>query len=474
MAAVGSRVEISMHRAIVAAILSLLLLVPAAAAAASAPAPAGPGAGEQGRLLERHAQTIERLRHSIEAVLGPLPAVAATPFFGLAALSGVAMAADTDLVRRSHHPVVRAFADNDLVREARRYASWPVLLVFLALALITYVANSGKVRGVAGKGLRLIEDAAVFLLYSALATGALAAAAPTASSTAARAAAAAALATAHPGVLTLGVAEVSWQVLTACGLALGLAAMMITRYALDFLIWLVPVPFVDFCFETLKKLLALGFIALYVFAPGAAAVLALLLAAGALLASGWALRIVGFAFHIVLRPWIARLDPAFAPRLVEPRRRGRRGLQRALQGGAAAGGAAAPRLAAHAVALAAPGLRKRQGGTLVRDEGGLCFTTRSWSGRRRRRPLSAPGQNRELVRRLLWTELRVTGPVSPGAGPADAARAQRAERFAISRAFDFGLLCELLDARDARDAGDGRDAAPFPFREPRKAPSAPA
>jgi hypothetical protein len=483
MTAMGSRVEISMHRAIVATILSLLLIAPVAAAAApvsaAAPAPAGSGSAEQGRLLERHAQTIERLRHSIEAVLGPLPAVAATPFFGLAALSGVAMAADTDLVRRSHNPMVRAFADNDLVREARRYASWPVLLVFLALALITYVANSGKVRGLAGKGLRLIEDAAVFLLYSALAAGALAAAAPAASSTAARAAAASALATAHPGVLTLGVAEVSWQVLTACGLAIGLAAMMITRYALDFLIWLVPVPFVDFCFETLKKLLAVGFIALYVFAPGAAAVLALLLAAGALLASGWALRIVGFAVHIVLRPWIARLDPAFAPRLVEPRRLGRRGVQRALEEGAAPGaaspgGAAAPRLAAHAVALAAPGLRKRQGGTLVRDEGGLYFTTRSWSGRRRRRPLSAPGQNRELVRRLLWTELRVTDPVSPGAGPGDAARAPRSERFAISRAFDFGLLCELLAARDARDAGDARNAAPFPLSEPRKAPSAPA
>jgi hypothetical protein len=437
-----------MLRAIIATV-ALLLVVPGGAGAArgaggapdpgaSSPAATAPPPGSTGgegreMLLTRHAQTIERLRHSLEAVLGPLPAVATTPFFGLAALSAVAMAADTDLMRRSSNPVVRAVSDNDLVREAGRYAGWPVLVTLLALALITYFANSGKIRGVAGKGLRLIEDVSSFLLYSALATGALATAGPAAppAATALRA---------------MGLVDFSWDVLTACGLAIGLAAMMISRYALDFVIWLVPVPFIDFCFETLKKLLALGFIALYVFAPGAAAVLALLLAGSALLASGWALRMLGFAYHIVLRPWMAKLDPAFAPRLVEPRLLGRR---------AAAG--SGPQLAAYAVALAAPGLRKRQGGTLVREGDGIWFVSRSWLGRRRRRPLAGLSRDRELVRTLLWTELRVTPSAEPGpehGGPGSRpVRAGRAERFAISRALDFSQLSQLLDARDGGRAG---------------------
>jgi hypothetical protein len=489
------------------------------AASSAAPAAGLPPADEQNRLLGRHAFAVERLRHSIEAVLGPLPAVAATPFFGLAALTAVAMAADTDLVRQSRHPVVRVFADNDLVREAHRYASWPVLLGFLALALITYLANSGKVRGIVGKGLRLIEDASVLMLYSALAGGVLAAAAP-AGSAAPAAHAAAVAAAAHPAVLAMGFAQASWEVLTACGLAIGLAAMMISRYALDFLIWLVPVPFIDFCFETLKKLLAIGFILLYVFAPGVAAVLALLLAVGALFASRWALRLLGFAFHIVLRPWIARLDPAFAPRLVEPRLAGSRrpgsrpaGSRRAgsRQAGHPAGeqrlpaegdsettAAPPPQLATWAVALAAPGLSKRQGGTLVRDADGIAFVSRSRFGRRRRRPLSGPGRSRELVRTLLWTELRVTsaGPSgassssfadgsssAPGAsgaatapgrsGPPGAASPPgapgpaggRVERFAISRTHDLARLAELLDARLYGEPAAGGLRPPWTSKE---------
>jgi len=324
-------------------------------------------------------------------------------------------------------------------------------------------------------------------------------------------------------VLAMGFAQASWEVLTTCGLAIGLAAMMISRYALDFLIWLVPVPFIDFCFETLKKLLAVGFILLYVFAPGAAAVLALLLAAGALFASRWALRLLGFAFHIVLRPWIARLDPAFAPRLVEPRLAGSRrpGLgqpgsgrpgsrpagrpageqRRPAAGDPESGAAPPPELATWAVALAVPGLPKRQGGTLVRDTDGIAFVSRSRFGRRRRRSLSGPDRSRELVRSLLWTELRVTpaGPSgasgssgahnsssaasapsasgasnAPGRSRATGASSPpgapgptggRVERFAISRTHDVARLAELLDARCYGEPAAGGLRPPWTSKE---------
>jgi hypothetical protein len=469
----------------------------ATAAATPAHSPAGDAAaGAQQDLLDRHARRIDDLRRTAEMLLGPLPAVAATPFFGLAALSAAGLAARSETVQAARHPWVRAFRDNALIRESQRYASWPLLLTFLALALITFLANSGKVRGVAGKLLRVIEDSSSTLIYFALSVGALklAAAAPAATAAAGASGAGAATATArtlaavHMGAVHMGFVDGSIATLIALGLSIGLAAMMVTRYACDVLIWLIPVPFIDFGFEALKKLLTVGFLCLYLFAPGAAAALAFVLLLPALAIAPWALRVLGFAFHVLLRPGLAWLLPALRPQILDPHLVAHYGTDPVARRAAADLLAAPPAqrapasqtqiagvvLAADAIALQVARLPRRTHGCLLRTPQGVYFVTVSPFGRRRAWPLlpaasaaaaagaaaaatesptaaaagagpAAAGGSLSLASALLWTELRAVAPDGTVLG-----------RVALPRSLDRARLAALLGA-----AGD-----PQPPRQP--------
>ncbi len=454
-----------------------------AVAATPAGAPAGDtAAGAQQDLLDRHARRIDDLRRTAEMLLGPLPAVAATPFFGLAALSAAGLAARSETVQAARHPWVRAFRDNALIRESQRYASWPLLLTFLALALITFLANSGKVRGVAGKLLRVIEDSSSTLIYFALSVGALkvAAAAPAATAAAGASGAEAPTATAgtlaavHTAAVHMGFVDGSIATLIALGLSIGLAAMMVTRYACDVLIWLIPVPFIDFGFEAVKKLLTVGFLCLYLFAPGAAAVLAFLLLLPALAIAPWALRVLSFAFHVLLRPGLAWLLPALRPQILDPHLVAHYGTDPAARR-AAADLLAAPLaqrapasqtqiagvvVAADAIALQVARLPRRTHGCLLRTPQGISFVTVSPFGRRRAWPLlaapaaaaagvatgspaaaatgagpGAAGGSLSLSSALLWTELRAAAPDGTVLG-----------RVALPRSLDRARLAALLGA----------------------------
>src|SRR5262249_43973110 len=66
-------------------------------------------------------------------------------------------------------------------------------------------------------------------------------------------------------------------------------------------------------FETAKKLLTVGFMLLYIFAPNAAAILSLLLLAAALVASRWALRRLATAYRTLFRPRLAPSAPSSYP-----------------------------------------------------------------------------------------------------------------------------------------------------------------
>lgn len=394
-------------------------------------------------LLVAHSQRLEDLRRNAEALVGPMPAVASTPFFGLAALSAAGLVAKTDLVRGSTHPWVRAFRNNALIREAQRYSNWPVLLTLAGLALVTYLANTGKVRGLIGKLLRIVEDSSSVLLYFALSLGALDFVAPPHA----------------PTVAHLSILGDARQDLVAFGLALGLAAMVLVRYAFDVLVWLVPIPLVDFGFETLKKLLTVGFLCLYLFAPAVAAAVALLLLILAMLLAPWALRVLGFTFHLLLRPLLARLVAALRPRLLDPNLLAAHAPDRVTQLAAAAalsvpratqgaepaeiGGAL---VATHAFVLAMGGVPRRARGVLLSTAQGVFFSRTSSLGRRHSwclagepRPDAPPPT---LVRALLWVELRV--PTTAGGRPS------LPVRIALPRTFDPMRLAPLLRATYAQ------------------------
>ena len=61
---------------------------------------------ETERLLRSHAISVTGLLVVLQQVLGPLPAVAGTPFLGLAVLSGAAMISELDFVQDSDNSMV--------------------------------------------------------------------------------------------------------------------------------------------------------------------------------------------------------------------------------------------------------------------------------------------------------------------------------------------------------------------------------
>ena len=364
--------------------------------------------------VERHAVAVVTAGHVIQQVIGPLPAIAGTPFLGLAVLSGAALLSDTDLVRTSESPVLRGFHDNALIAEARRYATPGLFLCLMGLSLLTYLTNSGKIRGAVGKLLRVGEDSSVLITYALLAAVTLAGrgTAP------------------PPKVAELGVVGWPSGVLVSLGLAAGLSVLMTVRFAFDVLIWLSPFPMVDFSFETLKKVVSLGFFALYFVSPVAAAVVALVLLIPAIFIYGWAMRILAFVFRIVLRPLLSRLFSGLRPQIVDESLRRR-----------VAPREAETEVAVPAATLTVGGLRRREPGAVIRTAEGVFFVTVSRLQRRRRIALS--GRRLILARALLWLELRAVGPDG------------QMDRIALPRTYapDFERLRLLLGAEDGGALG---------------------
>jgi hypothetical protein len=368
--------------------------------------------------IQRHATQVIGAEHLVQQVFGPMPAIAGTPFLGLAVLSGAALLSDTDAVRSSDSAFVRGFHDNALIAEARRYSTLPLFLGLLSLSLLTWLTNSGKIRGALGKLLRAAEDSSVLVTYGLLALvtilGATKGGAPA------------------PRVAVMGVWSVPLDVLLAVGLAMAMAVMMTVRYAFDVLIWLSPFPLVDFGFETLKKLLSLGFLAIYFASPVVASSLGILVLIPAIFLYGWALRILSFTFRIVLRPLLERLFSAPRPEIVNQHLRKRFAPKDEPKGEKI-------ELAIPVSALALRGVRRRAPGALLRTSEGVVFTTASPLRRKR---IVLPGRL-VLARTLLWLELRAVYPDG------------RVERIALPRTYapDFDNLRALLGAEDGGSLG---------------------
>lgn len=419
------------------AVLALGLVVAAPSRALAADAPVSPGSpgsvsapAPKPPVVERHAGKVAEASLLAQQVLGPMPAIASTPFLGLSILAGAAVVSETDAVRQSTHPWAVAFRDNALIREARQYSSWPLFAILLTLSVGVYLTNTGKIRGTVGKLFRLTEDGSVWAIYGCLA-----------------------LATfvsqgfgggAEQVVAKMGFLDVPQGILLTVAVSVSLAAMMALRFALDVLIWLSPLPLVDFAFETLKKVVSVGFMALYFFSPFAAAALSLVLAVVAFFTYGWALRLVRFDFDIILRPWLARLFPALQTRLVEPHLAAR-----------ATGGNV--RLAVPGAVLALARFPKRQMGALLVSDAGTTFVTTPRFRRAREAAFSAQGQTLTLYRTLGWIELQVAQPGG------------RLDRIALPRTLlpEFDRLRALLGAQDGGALGiarllDGFRAMPAP------------
>lgn len=98
------------------------------------------------------------------------------------------------------------------------------------------------------------------------------------------------------------------------GLAV-VSVLLIMRLALDILIWLSPIPFVDFLFQIAKLGITIGLVVLAVLAPWVALVLSTLLIIATALGLRWAIRTARFGLTLVWDLSIGR----FGARLPLPR-----------------------------------------------------------------------------------------------------------------------------------------------------------
>ncbi len=367
------------------------LLLVLAAIAASTPAVASQQGSERALAsqLAADAGAWRDLSRSAEDVFGPLPAIASAPFLGLAILGGSSLLLDSLPPAYQRWPVVERVRMNALVVRARKYASMPVVLVLVVLALLTYLANSGKLQGAFGKAAGAVEAILAGGAYLALALPALQASP--------------ALTVPRPPALPVVAAQLGPTVLGSSllvgsiSLAFSLFALVVVRLAIGVLIWLIPVPAIDLFFETSKKVFALGFLVLYFVSPWLALLFSLAIVTLALLLFGWAIRLLGFCWRIVLRPLLGRVVPAL---------RGDGWAKRmALRAGMPASEVA---FACPAAALRVRGLKYRQTGALAGSRQALWFV-KPGVFRSQRVPLAAGGAAIALHAGLTWTELSAAG-----------------------------------------------------------------
>ncbi|MDH4155058.1 MAG: hypothetical protein OEV01_14845 [Nitrospira sp.] len=334
--------------------------------------------------LKEQSPPVEYLNKRLIEVFGPLPAIASTPFLGLAVLTGTALLVEEPVFANSELRLVQQIRRNSLILQAKPYASWWLFGTFTSLAGLTWLANSGKLRGTFGKFVRIAEDIAVGLLYLMVGADTLM---PNTGNVG--------LPELHPAIVLAGIVpalESSTAILILAAL-ISLVTMMLTRLALDVLIWLSPVPFIDMIFETCKVLFSLAFLAIYFFlSPLVAAMLSLLLLVPCFLLLPWAIRLLHFGYRIVLCPILAQWSPAFVPQLIEP----------ALAQKAGGDGVT---LACPAWVLKARGFKKRETVALYRTSSQR--TVRPQHAKRRARTLCHAEEEVLLGRALAWIELRV-------------------------------------------------------------------
>jgi len=378
-------------------------------------------AGDATNSLNGQSPQVDYLNKRLIEVFGPLPAIASTPFLGLAVLTGTALLVDEPLFADSTLRLVQQIRQNSLILQAKRYASWWLFGTFAVLAGLTWLVNSGKLRGAFGKFVRIAEDVAVGLLYLMVGADTLM---PNTLNTASSGL--------SPGITLASVVPAleSHTAILILAALISLITMMLTRLALDVLIWLSPVPFIDMIFETCKVIFSLAFLAVYFFlSPFVAAMLGILLLVPCVMLLPWVLRLLRFAYHIVLCPMLAQFSPTFVPRLIELDLLERLGRQDVT-------------LACRAWVLKARGFKKRE--TVVLSHVAGQRTIRSLWAKRRTRTLGQGHEQVLLGRALAWVELRVVNEEGHLLG-----------QFALplSMMKDFDRLLVLLGAKDGGDFG---------------------
>jgi hypothetical protein len=359
------------------------------------------------------AESAHDARRAVHGLLAPLPGIAISPSLAIASLTGVAL-----LCRESGFVRSRGVCNTPLLVELDRYASLPLAGGLLAFALLCFAANTGKLQGILGKGLKLAEMFATVIVYFLFANSMVGT-------------------SGGGGPVKADLLAVTGGVFLAFAAASALMTAMVARLACELLIWLSPFPFVDLALEIVERVVAVGLLLLFLVSPAAAAVVSAVFLLVSFVLLRWAVRMLRFVALVIVRPLAAFVFAHREPPLVDDGL-----LPRAMR-------ERLPRVAIEAVALAVPGVPARSVGVLIATDAGAAFAIEAIGRRRREVPLT--GVRLELSRYLWWFELQAFDAanqvIARLALPLDTAPMQDALRSALG----------------ARDAG-ARGAATFLYK----------
>ncbi|MCE3015804.1 MAG: hypothetical protein LW870_08030 [Pirellula sp.] len=188
---------------------------------------------------------------STQEWLGPIAAVAISPFFGLACLSGIATYGPEWLQQKS------AFLSSDSPMN-NPFLFWGMSVVTVITSLPRFTKIS-KPLSLLTEKLELYSAIIILVILKFAATASIQSPASV------------------DVALNSGFFSVSNDVMFAIAAAVNLIVINTIKLVIEFLVWLIPIPFVDSALEIFNKSLCAGFAALYAYSPLLASLVNLLL-----------------------------------------------------------------------------------------------------------------------------------------------------------------------------------------------------
>lgn len=217
--------------------------------------------------------------------LGPLAPVALSPFFGLATLSGIATYGPDWLQQRS-----ALFGENSALN------SHALFWTLASLAILTSLPRLSKVsKPIALAAEKLETYSAVIILFVVRMLGSSAGALTSGPD--------------EHSMLSAGIATMPLDVLMSFVAGLNIIVINAVKVFCEFLVWLIPIPFVDAAIEIGNKTVCAGLISLYCYNPSLAAGVDLVLLIMCAMVFGWVYRRVRFYREVTAGPLLAWLAP---------------------------------------------------------------------------------------------------------------------------------------------------------------------
>lgn len=217
--------------------------------------------------------------------LGPISAIALSPFFGLACLSGIATYGP-DWVRNSPLLSVSGPLNN------------PVLFwIMAALTVVTSLPRWTKFSKPIAMALEKVEAYSAIIILIAIRISASAVDASTSPE----------VAMTTPVLYQAGVLSLPLEILLSLALAINLIVVNTVKIVIDFLVWLTPIPAIDVTLDAIGKGIVAILLGLYAFSPLLATFLNFLIFFFSAMVFFSAKRLIVYFREIYIRPTIQRV-----------------------------------------------------------------------------------------------------------------------------------------------------------------------